>query len=72
MQTFDDWVYDAGDLIEQGSVILGGTDDLQTTGFGLRQQYFHKCVFSLIIMSLDARMVHAGFSFVLECSFVNN
>ena len=29
-------------LIEQGSVILGGTD--QEFGFALRQQYFHKCV----------------------------
>ena len=29
-------------LIEQGSVILGGT--MQDFGFALRQQYFHKCV----------------------------
>ena len=28
-------------LIEQGSVILGGTE--QEFGFALRQQYFHKC-----------------------------
>ena len=33
-------------LIEQGSVILGGTD--QEFGFALRQQYFHKCVILLL------------------------
>ena len=33
-------------LIEQGSVILGGTK--QDFGFALRQQYFHKCVMLLL------------------------
>ena len=33
-------------LIEQGSVILGGTD--QEFGFALRQQYFHKSVMLLL------------------------
>mmetsp|Transcript_45677 Transcript_45677/g.110671 ORF Transcript_45677/g.110671 Transcript_45677/m.110671 type:complete len:663 (+) Transcript_45677:155-2143(+) len=36
------FAYDSGDMIEQGSVILGGVE--QDFGFGLRQQYFHKCV----------------------------
>lgn len=36
------WAYDAGKLIEQGAVILGGVE--QEFGFGLRQQYFHKVV----------------------------
>ena len=34
------WAYDSGNIIEQGSVILGGVE--QDFGFGLRQQYFHK------------------------------
>jgi putative transcriptional regulator len=34
------WAYEAGDVIEQGAVILGGVE--QEFGFGLRQQYFHK------------------------------
>lgn len=34
------YAYDSGDMIEQGSVILGGVE--QEFGFGLRQQYFHK------------------------------
>lgn len=33
-------------LIEQGTVILGGTK--QAFGFALRQQYFHKCVMLLL------------------------
>ena len=36
----EDFVYESP-LIEQGSVILGGTK--QDFGFALRQQYFHKC-----------------------------
>merc|ERR1719162_1037432 len=36
-------------LIEQGTVILGGT--LQEFGFALRQQYFHKCV--MLVLSHD-------------------
>jgi len=36
------WAYDAGHVIEQGAVILGGVE--QEYGFGLRQQYFHKVV----------------------------
>ena len=36
------WAYDAGHVIEQGAVILGGVE--QAFGFGLRQQYFHKVV----------------------------
>ena len=34
-------------LIEQGSVILGGTE--QEFGFALRQQYFHKCVMVVLL-----------------------
>ncbi|CAJ1961075.1 unnamed protein product [Cylindrotheca closterium] len=40
------YAYDSGDMIEQGSVILGGVE--QDFGFGLRQQYFHKCVLLLV------------------------
>ena len=43
----DQWAYNAGNLVEQGSLLLGGSE-LQF-GFGLRQQYFHKCV--LLILS---------------------
>jgi len=39
------WIYETP-LIEQGSVLLGGTK--QAFGFGLRQQYFHKCVLLLV------------------------
>jgi hypothetical protein len=39
------WMYETP-LIEQGSVLLGGTK--QTFGFALRQQYFHKCVLLLL------------------------
>lgn len=40
------YAYDSGEMIEQGSVILGGVE--QDFGFGLRQQYFHKCVLLLV------------------------
>mmetsp|Transcript_13801 Transcript_13801/g.18889 ORF Transcript_13801/g.18889 Transcript_13801/m.18889 type:complete len:720 (-) Transcript_13801:156-2315(-) len=36
------WAYDSGKVIEQGSIILSRAE--QDFGFGLRQQYFHKCV----------------------------
>lgn len=35
------WAYESGTVIEQGAIILGGVE--QDYGFGLRQQYFHKC-----------------------------
>jgi putative AlgH/UPF0301 family transcriptional regulator len=41
----DGYVYESP-LIEQGSVILGGT--MQDFGFALRQQYFHKSVMLLL------------------------
>ena len=37
-----DWAYNSGNLVEQGSLLMGGTE--LDFGFGLRQQYFHKCV----------------------------
>mmetsp|Transcript_19595 Transcript_19595/g.28387 ORF Transcript_19595/g.28387 Transcript_19595/m.28387 type:complete len:711 (+) Transcript_19595:123-2255(+) len=36
------WAYDSGKIIEKGSIILSRA--AQGFGFGLRQQYFHKCV----------------------------
>jgi putative AlgH/UPF0301 family transcriptional regulator len=36
------WAYSSGNLVEQGSLLLGGSE--LEFGFGLRQQYFHKCV----------------------------
>ncbi|KAK3255751.1 hypothetical protein CYMTET_35084 [Cymbomonas tetramitiformis] len=42
------WVYETP-LIEQGVVILGGTE--QQFGFALRQQYFHKSV--ILVLSHD-------------------
>ena len=41
----DGFVYESP-LIEQGTVLLGGTK--QAFGFGLRQQFFHKCVLLLL------------------------
>mmetsp|Transcript_28637 Transcript_28637/g.88559 ORF Transcript_28637/g.88559 Transcript_28637/m.88559 type:complete len:560 (+) Transcript_28637:156-1835(+) len=38
------WAYETP-LLEAGCVLLGGTE--QDFGFGLRQQYFHKCVLLL-------------------------
>ena len=43
------WAYDAGKLIEQGAVILGGVE--QTFSFGLRQQYFHKA--AILVLDHD-------------------
>ena len=43
-------------LIEQGSVILGGTK--QEFGFALRQQYFHKCVMLLLQVWADGVLEH--------------
>jgi len=39
------WMYETP-LIEKGAVLLGGTK--QDFGFGLRQQYFHKCALLLV------------------------
>mmetsp|Transcript_2798 Transcript_2798/g.3981 ORF Transcript_2798/g.3981 Transcript_2798/m.3981 type:complete len:583 (+) Transcript_2798:62-1810(+) len=36
------WAYDAGDVIEKGSIILSSLE--QAFGHGLNQQYFHKSV----------------------------
>lgn len=41
----DGWAYES-ELLERGSVILGGLE--QSFGFGLRQQYFHKAVILLL------------------------
>ena len=38
------WAYETP-LLEAGCLLLGGTE--QDFGFGLRQQYFHKCVLLL-------------------------
>ena len=53
----DGWVYDGGTLVEQGTVLLGGSQ--QEYGFGLRQQYFHKCV--LLILAHDEKVFTQGF-----------
>ena len=42
------WAYETP-LLEQGSVVLGSLPDAAQRGFGLGQQYFHKC----IILALD-------------------
>jgi len=36
------WAYEAGNVIETGSIILSRAQ--QDFGYGIRQQYFHKCV----------------------------
>jgi putative AlgH/UPF0301 family transcriptional regulator len=36
------WAHDSDNLVEQGSLLLGGSS--LEYGFGLRQQHFHKCV----------------------------
>lgn len=36
------WAYESGDAIEVGSIILACPE--QDFGYGLRQQYFHKCL----------------------------
>ena len=43
------WAHDGGNLVEQGSLLLGGSSLVY--GFGLRQQHFHKCV--VLILSED-------------------
>lgn len=43
------FAYDSGEMIEQGSVILGGVE--QEYGFGLRQQYFHKA--AILVLDHD-------------------
>lgn len=45
MKSGSGWIYETP-LIEKGAVLLGGTR--QRFGFGIRQQYFHKCVLLLI------------------------
>ena len=40
--TGDGWAYEAGNVIETGSIILSRAQ--QDFGYGIRQQYFHKCV----------------------------
>ena len=40
------WAYESGTVIEQGTVVLGGTE--QDFGFGLRQQYFHKAAILVV------------------------
>lgn len=40
------WAYESGDAIEKGSIILACPE--QDFGYGLRQQYFHKCLVLVI------------------------
>ncbi|EKX34079.1 hypothetical protein GUITHDRAFT_147476 [Guillardia theta CCMP2712] len=47
----DEWAYNAGEFVEQGSVLLGGSETM--LGFGLRQQYFHKCVLLVLYHNKD-------------------
>ena len=57
----EDFVYESP-LIEQGSVILGGTK--QDFGFALRQQYFHKCGAS---SAAGLHRATAGFASLFVC-----
>jgi len=45
------WAYSSGNLVEQGSLLLGGSE--LEFGFGLRQQYFHKCVMLVLSHTPD-------------------
>ena len=47
----DEWAYNAGNLVEQGSLLMGGSE--LEFGFGLRQQYFHKCVLLILAHKPD-------------------
>eukprot|EP00980_Cylindrotheca_fusiformis_P023812 scaffold11032_cov122-Cylindrotheca_fusiformis.AAC.13 len=50
------YAYDSGEMIEQGSVILGGVE--QEYGFGLRQQYFHKA--AILVLDHDENTFTKG------------
>ena len=50
------FAYDSGEMIEQGSVILGGVE--QEYGFGLRQQYFHKA--AILVLDHDEKTFTKG------------
>ena len=48
------WAYNAGNVIESGSLIVASTRSaIGTIGFGLRQQYFHKCVMLILDHTKD-------------------
>lgn len=50
------WAYDSGRVIEKGSVILSCPE--QDFGYGLRQQYFHKCV--ILVLDHDENLFTKG------------
>ena len=45
------WAYETGNMVEAGSLLLGGTE--LDFGFGLGQQYFHKCVMLVLSHTKD-------------------
>ena len=51
IQAGDGWAYETGNMVENGSLLLGGSE-LEFT-FGLRQQYFHKCVMLVLSHTKD-------------------
>ena len=50
------WAYDAGQVIEAGSIILSSID--QDFGYGISQQYFHKSV--ILVLEHDEHMFTKG------------
>ena len=50
------WAYESGDAIEVGSIILACPE--QDFGYGLRQQYFHKCL--VLVTHHDERSFTKG------------
>ena len=44
--TTSSWAYESGYVIEEGTVLLSSVE--QDFGYGLKQQYFHKCVVLII------------------------
>ena len=50
------WAYDAGDVIEKGSIILSSLE--QAFGHGLNQQYFHKSV--ILVVEHDENVFTKG------------
>lgn len=50
------WAYESGDAIEVGSIILACPE--QDFGYGLRQQYFHKCL--VLVTYHDERSLTKG------------
>jgi putative AlgH/UPF0301 family transcriptional regulator len=50
------WAYDSGYVIEEGTVLLSSIN--QDFGYGLKQQYFHKCI--ILVMCHDNRTFTKG------------